>query len=166
MHVYISCLLFTLYPSNIQVIFGREPTCDSTHSWRLYYSAVPLGTQAANSMTWAAFRVHLRVNSESTPWRLLAQFTFRVWRSLQRLSNGSSKMADGSDSGNCSFNCKGQLTMEAAILKNPFSQWVVLLIANGGPPYGGCHFLDRTAFRVGRLTKFPVLTSHCIAQSY
>ena len=71
------------------------------------------------NVTWAAFRVRLWGASESTPRGILAEFAFRVC--LRGVSNfrveakGSSKMTHGSANENCSFNCKWQPLMEAAI---------------------------------------------------
>ena len=85
------------------------------------------------------------VNSKVTLRRLFAQFALGSalevpWRHLGGVSNfrqeakGSSKMADSAVNQNCSFDCKWQPPMEAAILKKPFQLIrVVILIANGGP---------------------------------
>ena len=82
------------------------------------------------------------------------------WRCLWGISNfkneakGSSKMADGSANENCSFNCKWQPPMDAAISKNPFNNQNCCFNCTWWLPYGGCHFWGSTAFRVGRRIEF------------
>ena len=49
--MYIACLLMLYILVTSKVISGWVPTCDSAHSLRLY-SAVALGIQAINTMTW------------------------------------------------------------------------------------------------------------------
>ena len=70
---------------------------------------------------WAAFRVCLTVNSESTLRRFLAQFEFRVCLggtfNFREEAKGSTKMAASAANQSCSFNCKWQPPMEAAIFK-------------------------------------------------
>ena len=76
---------------------------------------------------------------QSLPWR-------RLWgiSNFKQEANGSSKMADGS----------ANEVIKATILKNPFSQSELVFNCKWPFPYGGCHFLGTTDFRVGRWIEF------------
>ena len=64
--------------------------------------------------------------------RLGGVSNFRVER---KEAIGSSKMAASATNQNCSFDCKWQPPMDAAIFEKPFQPIrVVLLISNGGLP--------------------------------